>query len=247
MSRASFPAACRLAAGLFVGLAAGAAQADDVGIVRISDHRPRQVVRGQSPDQSAETPASTDIVRTQCAAEPGYCPPGGCNTGAGCRGTHGYFQGGGCPDHGGVYDPNCHRCRLIGGDPVGDVYCPDGQWVLGPNGHWDWYPNHTAPGFWEGLFDNCGEFFKNRRDAFKIGFLNHPETPLVGCYDLVYPVDPYYFDKRDGQVYAAQGVGGPVSVPLAPVVRHTYNYGWGVPSSRLTPISHPVPLVTPKK
>ncbi len=62
-----------------------------------------------------------------------------------------------------------------------------------------------------------------------------------GCYSIVYPADPasmQYSDARDGMIYAAQGYGGPVSVPLAPNVRHTYNYGWGVPSSRLTPISH---------
>jgi hypothetical protein len=66
-------------------------------------------------------------------------------------------------------------------------------------------------------------------------------VPLLGHYCMTYPVNPAYFDGRDGQVYAAQGYGGPVSVPLAPVVRHTYNFGWGIPSSRLTPISHPVP------
>lgn len=65
--------------------------------------------------------------------------------------------------------------------------------------------------------------------------------PPFGVYRMVYPVDPSYFDQRDGQVYAASGYGGPVSVPLAPVVEHTYNYGWGMPSSRLTPISHPIP------
>lgn len=63
--------------------------------------------------------------------------------------------------------------------------------------------------------------------------------PLFGKYSRVYPNDPSYFDGRDGQVYGAQGYGTPVSVPLAPVVGHTYNYGWGVPSSRLTPVSHP--------
>jgi hypothetical protein len=62
----------------------------------------------------------------------------------------------------------------------------------------------------------------------------------VGYYSIVYPNNPGYFDGRDGQVYAAHGYGGPISVPLAPVVRQTYNYGWGIPSSRLTPISHPV-------
>lgn len=62
--------------------------------------------------------------------------------------------------------------------------------------------------------------------------------PPCGHYQIVYPVDPWYGDARDGGVYAAEGIGGPVSVPLAPVIRHTYNYGWGVPSSRLTPVSH---------
>lgn len=65
-------------------------------------------------------------------------------------------------------------------------------------------------------------------------------TPPVGFYSMVYPVNPEHFDGRDGQVYAAQGYAGPVAMPIAPVVNHTYNYGWGMPSSRLTPISHPV-------
>lgn len=65
-------------------------------------------------------------------------------------------------------------------------------------------------------------------------------APPFGHYSMVYPVNPAHFDARDGQVYAAQGYGGPISVPMAPVVNHTYNYGWGIPSSRLTPISHPV-------
>ncbi len=67
-------------------------------------------------------------------------------------------------------------------------------------------------------------------------------TPPFGHYSMVYPVNPQHFDARDGQVYAAQGYAGPVAVPLAPVVNHTYNYGWGIPSSRLTPVSHPVGL-----
>ena len=65
-------------------------------------------------------------------------------------------------------------------------------------------------------------------------------TPPFGHYSMVYPVNPQHFDGRDGQVYAAQGYAGPVAVPIAPIVHHTYNYGWGMPSSRLTPISHPV-------
>jgi hypothetical protein len=64
-------------------------------------------------------------------------------------------------------------------------------------------------------------------------------SPFFGKYARVYPQDVNYFDGRDGQLFAAQGYGAPMAVPLAPVVGHTYNYGWGIPSSRLTPISHP--------
>jgi hypothetical protein len=63
-----------------------------------------------------------------------------------------------------------------------------------------------------------------------------------GHYNLLYSANPNYFDQRDGRVYAAQGYGIPMAVPLAPNVRHTYNYGWGIPSSRLTPISTRAPF-----
>lgn len=66
-------------------------------------------------------------------------------------------------------------------------------------------------------------------------------VPPHGCYHIVYPLNPWHGDCRDSGVYAAQGYGGPVSVPLAPVVRHSYNYSWGVPSSRLTPMIHMTP------
>lgn len=65
--------------------------------------------------------------------------------------------------------------------------------------------------------------------------------PPIGTYQMVYAVDPHYGDQRDGRVYASNETGVPMSVPLAPVVGHTYNYGWGFPSSRLTPISRVVP------
>ncbi|MDA1015353.1 MAG: hypothetical protein O3A00_12995 [Planctomycetota bacterium] len=65
--------------------------------------------------------------------------------------------------------------------------------------------------------------------------------PVAGKYGMTYAVDPDYGDQRDGGLYAAQGYGVPVSVPIAPNVGHTYNYGWGTPSSRLTPLSHRSP------
>lgn len=60
--------------------------------------------------------------------------------------------------------------------------------------------------------------------------------PLWGKYHMVYAAQPGYTDPRDGYSYTDPGTGVPVTVPLAPNVRHTYNYGWGIPSSRLTPI-----------
>ena len=80
----------------------------------------------------------------------------------------------------------------------------------------------------------------------KFGFLTPtgnggPGSPWHGKYSRVYPQDVNYFDARDGQLWAAQGYGVPMAVPLAPTVGHAYNYSWGVPASRLTPISHVAP------
>lgn len=61
-----------------------------------------------------------------------------------------------------------------------------------------------------------------------------------GTYGAAYPLNPHYYDRRDAGVYAAQGYGTPVTVPLAPNVHQSYNFGWGIPSSRLTPISRSV-------
>lgn len=67
-------------------------------------------------------------------------------------------------------------------------------------------------------------------------------APPFGCYQLVYPVAPDYAHPNDmQQQYGAQGYGVPMSVPLAPNVRHTMNYSAGMPASRLTPISNVIP------
>ena len=69
--------------------------------------------------------------------------------------------------------------------------------------------------------------------------------PPFGRYQMVYPLNPDHCDPRDGQVHAAQGYGMPMAVPLAPVVRHQYNYSWGVPASRITHISNHAPHRVP--
>jgi len=123
-----------------------------------------------------------------------------------------------------VQPANCERQTLPDSTvcPQEEVVCPQGKAGCGKV-RW-----HHRMGAW--LHNELGEHQCGRR----------PEIPLAGHYHIVYPVNPGYFDSRDGQVYAAPGYGGPVSVPLAPVVNHTYNYGWGIPSSRLTPVQRPV-------
>ncbi|MCA9050036.1 MAG: hypothetical protein KDA89_14970 [Planctomycetaceae bacterium] len=69
--------------------------------------------------------------------------------------------------------------------------------------------------------------------------------PPVGKYCVTYADDPGYADPRDTQqAYGAQGYGVPVTVPLAPNVRHSYNYSWGMPASRVTPQGSYVPQGT---
>jgi len=64
----------------------------------------------------------------------------------------------------------------------------------------------------------------------------------LGRQKDIIAVNPGYHDSRDSEMYATQMYGVPTAVPLAPVVRDSYNYGWGMPASRLTPVAtHPVP------
>jgi hypothetical protein len=60
-------------------------------------------------------------------------------------------------------------------------------------------------------------------------------------YCMTYPVNPWYVDQRDTRVYAAAGFGAPITIPLAPTVQTQTNYSWGIPASRITPISRVAP------
>jgi hypothetical protein len=131
------------------------------------------------------------------------------------------YEGAYCPDYAPYRDYQC--CLLHG--PVGD-YC-----------------RMRCAMFRMDLADDCAEkraWFRCKFGYFIPSGHDGRGVPPLGAYSMVYPLDPSYFDQRDGQVYAAQSYGGPVSVPLAPNVQHTYNYGWGIPSSRLTPVSQPI-------
>lgn len=71
--------------------------------------------------------------------------------------------------------------------------------------------------------------------------------PPVGKYHMTYADQPSYIDPRDTQLYAAQGYGMPMSVPLAPNVNHAYNYSSGLPASRITHIGSYNPRTSPQR
>lgn len=199
-----------LVAALLAVVATAASAAEEDGVVRISDRAPT-VIRGQSPDSGVQ-PASW---------------------GAGGAAYDGGHYGGG---YYGDYCPPAHSgCFLE------RLRCH--HWFAEQSAHFRARNQYYS----SMLKSDAHACHREHLDWLRCKFGYFVPTgacgkgaPLVGCYSMVYPLNPYHFDGRDGQIYAAQGVGGPVSVPLAPVVHHAYNYGWGIPSSRLTPITHPV-------
>ncbi|MEK6260186.1 MAG: hypothetical protein AABP62_16325 [Planctomycetota bacterium] len=150
--------------------------------------------------------------------------------------------------HHGARSANCD-CQNNGPTGMGGTQCPSG-WTgdsMGAEcrhcrGHHGLWGNHFGchHGYChDGTGEAMCDYFRCKFGYFIPTGAGGAGVPWCGKYSRVYPQDPYYFDQRDGQTWAAQGYGSPIAVPLAPVVGHTYNYGWGVPSSRLTPVSRP--------
>ncbi len=110
----------------------------------------------------------------------------------------------------------------------------------------DWHVYAPGPPYgpecsgFTGAMIGHAAYFRARTKAFTCNSYSYMKTRFWDGWDQIWthtsydPVNPGYADPRDAQIYAAQGAGVPVAVPLAPVVQYTYNYGWGVPSSRLT-------------
>lgn len=71
--------------------------------------------------------------------------------------------------------------------------------------------------------------------------------PPIGKYHMTYANQPDYVNPNDTQIYAAQGYGMPITVPLAPNVNHTYNYSAGIPASRITTIGNYNPQTAPQR
>ena len=153
-----------------------------------------------------------------CGAAGVPCGPGLCLPGLPCLGVPGVCLPGGCLP-GGCLPGGCLPGACLGG-------CLPG---LLPRG----IPYWGADGGPQACYlcsllgigaDACGD-----------------RHGLIGRYDHVYALNPGYTDRREGQVWAAAGSNVPTAVPLAPNVRHTMEYGWGMPSSRLVPVSRPAP------
>jgi hypothetical protein len=190
-------------------------------------NRPMQFAEA-TPQASAEveTPAEPGAASTNSGAE-GVASVGSCPPGNGCPPV--YYDA--CPPgyHCGTRHVLCNNC-------VADKLRCHAMNHRMRN-------RQTSAVLCGMLHDECEEKFEWFRCKFGYFFPSGSGgkgSALVGHYSMVYPVNPQYQDPRDCQVYSAQGYYGPVAVPLAPVVNHTYNYGWGVPSSRLTPVSHPI-------
>jgi hypothetical protein len=238
-------------AALAVVLATAAAVADDAeGVVRISsDPHAGLIVRGQSSEitlvsrrsaarkasrQAEESAEETaDIGESQPVSETSDSSGTAANT-APLSDCPPAAEGGivyDCPPGG--YEPHC----VLGGNCVANClrrHCMMRKCRTRATS------DALAACFHQGCAEKCA-WMQCKFGYFIPSGCCGKGCPPHGCYSMVYPLNSNYFDARDGQVYAAQGYAGPVSVPLAPVVHHTYNYGWGIPSSRLTPISHPIP------
>ena len=205
-------------AAMLVLTATAAAVADDVeGVVRISDmpDTASVVIRGQSPT----------VAQAGCrACETGNCPE---------HGVGAYS----CPAPSGMCPPCGEGPRCVfGGNCLSSCLRRHSMMHRART-------RMTSQALCCSFHESCEEkwqWFQCKFGYFIPTGCCGKGCPPHGCYSMVYPLDPNYFDGRDGQVYAAQGYAGPVSVPLAPVVNHTFNYGWGIPSARLTPVSHPI-------
>lgn len=210
---------------------------DTAGVVRISNHG-----------------LSSQLVQVSVTS----CGPSGC-------GPNG--MGAGNPLNSGVPGMPCdicgRRCQQPTGNSAGQVdgygngvyagngsngafaangaYGGNGSFGHGRFGHGRF--GHAYDATYDGCPNPNGQALSNYLHC-KFGYFTPSGgggqgLPWFGHYSRVYPVTPYYSDSRDGQAWSAQGYHAPISVPLAPVVAYTYEYGWGVPSSRIVPVSRP--------
>lgn len=161
------------------------------------------------------------------------CPSGQCG-GSAC----GNCQSGHCGcDNGknrrGRNDNNCQSCDDCYADGYNERMCTLFAKAAPDDGCSRWCHR-----WWQGQTNNYQA--RNQKLSNHLFGWMVPSgcCPPFGKYHVTYANDPGYADSRDGQVYGAQGYGTHMNVPLAPNVRQSYNYSWGTPASRITPIGH---------
>ena len=231
------------------------------GVVRLSDQRPRGAIRQVSYEEAAAAGCVGGSCATGACGPHGYIMrPNGAGVGYGvcdpndpCRGNRLY-------GHGDRWnrEVETYSFRDLGHDTCG--------WAMPHKGcRGNACQNHCQDCRARGSrchrcqcwLDQQAEMFfaRNRQQSDimgahirgKLAYLTPmgnggAGAPPFGCYQLVYPVAPDYANPHDvQQQYGAQGYGVPMSVPLAPNVRHTMNYSTGMPASRVTPISNVIP------
>lgn len=196
----------------------------------------RQQGVGQQPP--AYQPISFSAGHSGCGAE-GCGTSGGCNTGCntGCNsGRNTGCQSGQCDYYPSGREArkmrkNSGECDVCLSDDYDDRMCRLFARACPDDGCTRW-PTR----WWRG--QQLNYLSRNQRLSNTLfGWMVPSGLPPVGCYNVTYANDPGYSDGRDGgTAYGAQGYGVPVNVPLAPNVRQSYNYSWGTPSSRITPM-----------
>ena len=235
------PTSCNLkwfAATVCVLAGSGLAVAQE-GIVRISDSGTSQSSVGivRMSDIQGSGVRQTAYSNNGCATE--SCCPEGCGSAcapSGCTGCQcGCGNGNACCCNTGQCNScqscdscyygngyNDRMCSLFAGSACSGSGCPAQDWWRGQQLNYLARNQRLANCLFGWMIPSgcCGQ-----------------GCPPVGKYQVTYAEQPDYADPRDSQLYAAQGYGMPVTVPTAPVVRYSYNYSWGTPASRLTPLS----------
>ena len=201
--------------------------------------------------------------RVSDVCQNGLCgPTAGCMAGGSCAAIGGCNASGGCmngmPCMGAAN--SCLSPEVMMGRPytIGDLKrsifsakCRSNEF-LGLNGCSSCSPLHN---WWceQQYKSDCRRAYRNHMLAAhfhnKFNYFTPSGScgegaPLFGHYKRVYATEPHYSHPSDSQVYASPMTGHPTAVPLPPTVRHQYNYSWGSPSSRLTPVSN---IILPRR
>jgi len=212
-----------------------------------------------TPDRTAAGSGAEGRCRVSDVCNNGLYGP---TTGTGCRAGGACAANGGCKAVGGCMSgmpcmataESCLSPEVLMGRPytLGDLKrslfeakC-HGKEILGMDGCQACSPLHN---WWceQQYKSQCrrayrnhvlAAHFHNKFNYFTPSGSCGEGAPLLGHYKRVYATEPHYSHPSDSQVYASPITGHPTVVPLAPNVRHQYNYSWGSPSSRLTPISN---------